>query len=31
MPAAPHTGNAGRDRFRFEACFARAMADLPCP
>src|SRR5436190_6497973 len=31
MPAAPHIGNAGPERFRFEACFVRAMADLPCP
>src|SRR4051794_20331484 len=31
MPAAPHTGNAGPERFRFEACFVRAMAELPCP
>jgi hypothetical protein len=25
MPAAPHTGNVGPERFRFEVCFARAM------
>src|SRR5262245_23563439 len=25
MPAAPHTGNAGLERFRFEVCFTRAI------
>jgi hypothetical protein len=25
MPAAPHTGKFGPERFRFEVCFARAM------
>jgi hypothetical protein len=29
IPAAPHTGNAGLERFRFEVCFGRVMADLP--
>jgi hypothetical protein len=28
IPAAPHTGNAGFERFRFEVCFARAMVGL---
>jgi len=28
IPAAPHTGNAGLERFRFEACFARAIGNL---
>jgi len=28
MPAAPHTGKACLERFRFEACFGRAMVDL---
>ena len=28
IPAAPHTGNAGIERFRFEVCFARAMLEL---
>jgi hypothetical protein len=31
MPAAPHTGNSGLERFRFEVCFARAMVNLPDP
>jgi hypothetical protein len=25
MPAAPHTGNAGLESLRLEACFARAI------
>ena len=29
IPAAPHIGKAGLERFRFEACFARAMVGLP--
>jgi hypothetical protein len=29
IPAAPHIGKVFLERFRFEACFARAMADLP--
>jgi hypothetical protein len=29
IPAAPHTGKACLERFRFEASFARAMVDLP--
>jgi len=28
-PAAPHTGRDILERFRFEACFARAMAEPP--
>ena len=27
-PAAPHTGKAVLERFRLEACFARAMPNL---
>jgi hypothetical protein len=30
IPAAPHTGRAFLERFRFETFFARAMMDLPC-
>ena len=29
IPAAPHTGRALLERFRFETCFARAMAEPP--
>jgi hypothetical protein len=29
IPAAPHTGKTFLDRLRLEACFARAIADLP--
>jgi hypothetical protein len=28
MPAAPHTGNVDLERFRIEACFARAIGHL---
>jgi hypothetical protein len=28
IPAAPHTGKAIFGRFRFEACFARAIVQL---
>jgi hypothetical protein len=30
-PAATHTGKAVLDRFRFEACFARAIVGPPVP
>lgn len=28
IPAAPHIGNAGFERFRFEVCFVRAIGNL---
>jgi hypothetical protein len=30
IPAAPHTGKAIFGRFRFEACFARAIVEPSC-
>ncbi len=29
IPAAPHAGKAIFGRFRFDACFARAIVELP--
>jgi hypothetical protein len=31
IPAAPHTGKAIFERFRFGACFARAIVEPPVP